>query len=317
LAGETDEALAYDEFGVPTVVAGASLHNPFGFTGYQMDDTTGLYFAQARYYEPGVARFVSEDAIKDQLNWYTYCNNSPISWLDPTGYNCEGMFSDAKTFLADFWERVGIKTGVLDWIPEIPSSGQMIDSWTNGIADNISSFLATASGALLRDNGISTFSEIVLDYFKITKQFVIEGDQVVVQPFGGKEVPRFSGALNTMGKITSALGGASILLDIANTITADSGNSTSKRVGKVIIQSSAYGARNGIGKFAVFAGTSSSPYISALGGGALGIVIAVGGNKLVDSIEESLYSRFKIDTGFKKAGEYHERINDTYIVNSK
>lgn len=28
--------------------------NPFGFTGYQYDESTGLYFAQARYYIPEV-----------------------------------------------------------------------------------------------------------------------------------------------------------------------------------------------------------------------------------------------------------------------
>ena len=52
-----------------------------------MDDTTGLYFAQARYYDSGVARFVSEDPIVAGQNWYGYCGNSPLSYRDPMGWD--------------------------------------------------------------------------------------------------------------------------------------------------------------------------------------------------------------------------------------
>jgi RHS repeat-associated protein len=85
LGNEQEETFAYDEFGVPTVEAGTKLHNPFGFTGYQKDNVSGLYFAQARYYNPYNARFVSEDPIKAQSNWYGYCGNSPLNYLDPMG----------------------------------------------------------------------------------------------------------------------------------------------------------------------------------------------------------------------------------------
>jgi RHS repeat-associated protein len=85
LGNEQEETFAYDEFGVPSVGAGTKLHNPFGFTGYQKDNISGLYFAQARYYSPYNARFVSEDPIKAQSNWYGYCGNSPLNYLDPMG----------------------------------------------------------------------------------------------------------------------------------------------------------------------------------------------------------------------------------------
>lgn len=35
--------LAYDEFGVPLVESGLNQNNPFGFTGYQADEVSGLY----------------------------------------------------------------------------------------------------------------------------------------------------------------------------------------------------------------------------------------------------------------------------------
>ena len=59
--------------------------NPFTFTGYQVDDITNMHFAQARYYNPNNGRFGAEDPIKDQFNWYGYCNNNPTNWLDPSG----------------------------------------------------------------------------------------------------------------------------------------------------------------------------------------------------------------------------------------
>ena len=80
--------MAYDEFGIPednTVQAENTLNNPFGFTGYQMDNITGMYYAQARYYEPKVGRFMAEDPIKDRLNWYGYCDNNPVIFIDPSG----------------------------------------------------------------------------------------------------------------------------------------------------------------------------------------------------------------------------------------
>jgi len=87
--------LAYDEFGVQKVeCAGDGINhrnnpsgfsNPFGFTGYQTDDVSGLHYAQARYYKAGVGRFISEDPARAQLNWYDYCGGNPVGFVDPRG----------------------------------------------------------------------------------------------------------------------------------------------------------------------------------------------------------------------------------------
>jgi len=61
---------------------------PFGYTGYQMEAAGGLYFAQARRYDAGVGRFVSEDkipgftSVPDTLNRYNYCWNQPMEHVD-------------------------------------------------------------------------------------------------------------------------------------------------------------------------------------------------------------------------------------------
>jgi RHS repeat-associated protein len=50
----------------------------------------GLYYYGARYYDPGLGRFISPDSIypgidSQNLNPYAYCNNNPTSMVDPSG----------------------------------------------------------------------------------------------------------------------------------------------------------------------------------------------------------------------------------------
>ena len=68
--------------------------NPFRYRGYYYDNETGLYYLNARYYDPSIGRFISPDVLtildetKGQingLNLYMYCNNNPIMYVDPSG----------------------------------------------------------------------------------------------------------------------------------------------------------------------------------------------------------------------------------------
>jgi RHS repeat-associated protein len=55
-------------------------------------DNTGLYYYNARYYDPGIGRFISADTIvpnpanPQSLNRYSYCLNNPLKYTDPTGH---------------------------------------------------------------------------------------------------------------------------------------------------------------------------------------------------------------------------------------
>ena len=66
----------------------------YKFTGKEMDDETGLMYYGARYYDPLLSRFVSQDPWQGDLtnpqtlNKYSYVLNNPIKFVDPTGmYN--------------------------------------------------------------------------------------------------------------------------------------------------------------------------------------------------------------------------------------
>ncbi len=82
----------YDPFGNVINQTG-NANNTILFAGYQYDPETGLYYLNARMYDPTTARFLQEDTYTGQyedplsLNLYTYCYNSPLRYYDPTGHN--------------------------------------------------------------------------------------------------------------------------------------------------------------------------------------------------------------------------------------
>ncbi len=61
--------------------------NPFRFTGRDWDSETSLYYYRARYYDPSIGRFLSEDPIGDAGGGsaYIYVDNHPTLLVDPLG----------------------------------------------------------------------------------------------------------------------------------------------------------------------------------------------------------------------------------------
>lgn len=74
----------YSPFGEATQVGEGG--NSLQYTGRENDDT-GLYYYRARYYDPQLKRFISEDPIglAGGINSYAYVKNNPLLFVDPTG----------------------------------------------------------------------------------------------------------------------------------------------------------------------------------------------------------------------------------------
>jgi RHS repeat-associated protein len=79
----------YTPFGEP-ITATEQVAQPLRFGAREYDSETKLYFHRARYYDPHVGRFISEDPIglAGGLNKFAYAGNDPIQNLDPFGLSC-------------------------------------------------------------------------------------------------------------------------------------------------------------------------------------------------------------------------------------
>src|SRR5262249_36155310 len=56
------------------------------FTGQRWDSTNGIYYYNARYYDPSAQQFASADTVADGLNRYGYVAGKRETATDPTGH---------------------------------------------------------------------------------------------------------------------------------------------------------------------------------------------------------------------------------------
>ena len=136
--GETLKTYKYDVFGGLEedgnewlkILFGVNVEdsNPFRYCAEYYDEETEFIYLRARYYSPEIQRFISEDPIKDGINWYAYCWNCPVNYVDPFGL--------AKiTSVMDLWRSIisVFSPEKLENVSEDESSIIMVDS--NGTID--------------------------------------------------------------------------------------------------------------------------------------------------------------------------------------
>ncbi len=84
-SGSITDMNSYDSFGNPS---NASFPTRYQFTGREFDSFSGLQYSRARFYDPQIGRFISEDPIGfagGDVNLYGYVKNSPLKKKDPSG----------------------------------------------------------------------------------------------------------------------------------------------------------------------------------------------------------------------------------------
>ena len=81
-SGNIKKRYSYSSFGTS-----AEKPEYYGFTGREYDDSSGLYYYRARYYNSKLGRFTQQDPLgmPDGMNRYIYVNNNPGNWVDPLG----------------------------------------------------------------------------------------------------------------------------------------------------------------------------------------------------------------------------------------
>ena len=83
--GAIKQTYTYSPFGQDLASTG-STPNTLKYTGREQDPS-GLYYYRARYYDPSVRRFLSEDPLGFDagINFYAYAENSPFRFNDSSG----------------------------------------------------------------------------------------------------------------------------------------------------------------------------------------------------------------------------------------
>jgi len=88
--GVVEASYTYSPFGVLQAKTGV-LDNPFTWQGQLgiFDDSNGLYYIRARYYDASTGRFISKDPVKSiapkQVNPYQFALNNPLTFHDTQG----------------------------------------------------------------------------------------------------------------------------------------------------------------------------------------------------------------------------------------
>ncbi|MFQ8688152.1 MAG: RHS repeat domain-containing protein [Lachnospirales bacterium] len=83
-SGKVTKTYSYDAFG-NEINRDKNDTNPFRYCGEYWDNETESIYLRARYYNPSIGRFTTEDPIKDESNWYAYCEGNPIAFVDFLG----------------------------------------------------------------------------------------------------------------------------------------------------------------------------------------------------------------------------------------
>ena len=90
--GSADATYQYTDFGETTINGDNKAENEVCYTGGIYDQSTGLYYLNARYYNPEDGRFVTEDSYRGEVDdpdtghLYGYCANNPVNYVDPSGH---------------------------------------------------------------------------------------------------------------------------------------------------------------------------------------------------------------------------------------
>jgi len=174
-SGVRTDGFDYSAFGVPSTLAGSSgVSNSFLFNAQQWDGWLSsfmpqmagseLYFLRARYYQPGIGRFVSEDPYSGHdyepitLHRYLYAASNPINFVDPNGKWAISSIGDvvSSTAIQGIIQRGG-------WGVSLFARKILESRITIAIARTILGLEAAAIGAGIYNTGLGIYKAITND----------------------------------------------------------------------------------------------------------------------------------------------------------
>jgi RHS repeat-associated protein len=159
------------------------------YTGKDFDEDAGLYYFNARWYDPGTGRFITEDPIRYGANWYGYANNNPLMFVDPTGlYGTNAGYSGydptTGTGVDNGWDYNGGNPSNPEINTPINISNEEIldikfEEWNLNLANDLNTALAEQDAILdlIRQiDPIAYADMMVLIRYGGNPEFLLEGE---------------------------------------------------------------------------------------------------------------------------------------------
>ena len=109
--GACVQSYDYTDFGETAERIATDFKNEICYTGGIYDELTGLYYLNARYYNPDEGVFLSQDTYRgteknaECWNLYAYCANNPINYVDPSGHTAS-LIQSGQYLPAEAWESI-------------------------------------------------------------------------------------------------------------------------------------------------------------------------------------------------------------------
>ncbi len=111
---------------------------PFGYCGEYLDSESGLIYLRNRYYDSESGMFITEDPIRDGVNWYSYCGGNPVMFWDLLGLEDVYIFyNEADKNNASLGDRAYKRKKELElegktvYIKMISNAKQFKEEWDN------------------------------------------------------------------------------------------------------------------------------------------------------------------------------------------
>ena len=151
-SGQVLERYSYTPYGVVsyynaswTNVGSSANANTILYSGHQLDNAISLYYCRARYYDPSLQRFVSQDPMEFNSgsdNLYAYVGENPVKNVDPRG-------TLTMTGTPGFWDSymngrrgTDLSSGVIEaiWLPYGYGAQIKAASFGTGVTTNGDSY---------------------------------------------------------------------------------------------------------------------------------------------------------------------------------
>src|SRR2546427_9780984 len=134
VGGSQTYSSAYRPFGTSYGTAGSS---SVGYAGKPSDSVTGLYYFGARFYDPTVQRFITEDSVSGaredplSLNRYVYARDNPLGITDPTGHDwwstlTQAISNEASSVVSRVSSAASAVTNAWNGLPPLVKVGVVV-----------------------------------------------------------------------------------------------------------------------------------------------------------------------------------------------